>query len=102
MTNRISIIDFKTVSPLYEMERDGIKPFTERLVDTKDTRFRVIARWWRWLPRGKPLVIKITNPATGESFTRELIGKRYMQDHTFGMSLNYLKPAWIILYLGKK
>jgi len=30
----MKILDFKTVSPLFEMERDGIKPFTIRLQDS--------------------------------------------------------------------
>jgi hypothetical protein len=62
------IIEFKTVSPLFEMERDGIKPFTTRLIED-DKRFRtlIIEQAFK-----RKLSIKITNPQTGESFTREV------------------------------
>lgn len=90
MTKRITTLDFKTVEPFFSQERDGIKPFTERLVDPNDTRFHIIAQWWRWIDN--PHTIRITNPATGETFSRQLIR----------MTTICLRPAWIILYLGKK
>ncbi len=67
--NGHKIIDFKTVSPLYEMECNGVKHFTERLLDYDNTRFRALAQWqpgYRWK-------IRITNPATTEHFTRNII-----------------------------
>ncbi len=64
------ILEFKTVSPLYEMERDGKKYFTERLIDYKDPRFRALFQWNRYHP---DWLIQITNPATGEHFVRHII-----------------------------
>jgi hypothetical protein len=61
-----NIVEFKTVSPLFEMERDGIKPFTTRLIDKADTRFDVL------LNPNIRTIIKIINPATGESFERKV------------------------------
>uniref|UniRef100_A0A6M3LPC5 Uncharacterized protein n=1 Tax=viral metagenome TaxID=1070528 RepID=A0A6M3LPC5_9ZZZZ len=98
MTKRITVLDFKTVDPLFSQERDGIKPFTERLVDSKDSRFRIISKW----EEGLPLSIRITNLATGENFTRKLIGKRFMRNHELGIDFKYMEPNWLILYLGDK
>lgn len=70
----MKLLEFKSVSPLFEMERDGIKPFTTRKVDNKDARFRALAQWnigWSW-------AIRITNPATGESFIREIKSVSYV------------------------
>ena len=67
-----TIVEFKTVSPLFEMERDGIKPFTTRKLDIMDERRSAIFN---------PLVnveIKIINPSTGESFTREVTHYSYV------------------------
>uniref|UniRef100_A0A6H2A4R4 Uncharacterized protein n=1 Tax=viral metagenome TaxID=1070528 RepID=A0A6H2A4R4_9ZZZZ len=61
-------INFKTVSPMFEMERDGKKYFTIRKIDYKDSRFRALGQWikeWDWL-------IKITEPSTDETFTRHI------------------------------
>ena len=69
----MKVIEFKTVSPLFEMERDGIKPFTIRKRD-KDKRFRALAQWiedYKW-------TIRITNPATGESFDRLITNVSYL------------------------
>ena len=66
---KMKVINFKSVSPLFEMERDGIKSFTHRLVDPKDKRFRALSQWqpsYNWS-------IKITNSDTGESFVREIL-----------------------------
>jgi len=68
-------LDFKTVSPLYEMERDGIKPFTERLYDYTDSRFRALSQWnerCNW-------AIRIENPDTGESFVRLIQSVDYLR-----------------------
>ena len=37
------VLEFKTISPFYEQERDGIKPFTIRQWDTSDERFQALA-----------------------------------------------------------
>lgn len=69
------IIDFKTVSPLFEEERDGGKNFTLRKVDYKDSRFRVLDQWkdlYDWY-------IRITNPANSESFIRLIRNVSYLQ-----------------------
>ena len=87
-------LTFKTVSPLFEMERNGIKPFTCRRTDSKDSRFRALSQWQplhcRW-------AIQIVNPATGETFTRKLIGVDYIR----GIEHLLLEPVWKILYLGE-
>ena len=86
----MKILEFKTVSPLYEMERDGIKPFTVRKYDSKDKRFRTMSRA---MVLGEKVGIKITNPATGESFIRSFEG---MGDVPF------ITQRWIIIYLGER
>lgn len=88
-------IKFKTVSPLFEMERDGIKPFTTRRWDSKDSRFRALSQWrpaYKW-------AIRIVNPQTGESFTRELLDHHYIRNRA---TMMLIKPEWVILYLGEK
>lgn len=71
----MKIIDFKTISPLFEMERDGIKPFTERLIDYHDPRFRALAQWGP----DKNWAIRITNPNTGEQFVRQIKDVDYIR-----------------------
>ena len=61
------IVDFKTVSPLFEMERDGVKPFTTQQLDFDDPR-----REHLWPHLHDYPIIRITNPATGESFERQV------------------------------
>jgi hypothetical protein len=80
------ILEFKTVSPLFEMERDGKKYFTERLIDAKDSRFRALSQWkheYDWL-------IRIVNPVTGESFVRHIfnVGRMLVYDW------RYYDPAY--------
>lgn len=70
----MKVIDFKTVSPLFEMERDGVKPFTVRRADAKDKRFKALSQWNCELDWG----IRITNPATGESFVRRIKSTSYL------------------------
>ena len=76
---KIKVIEFKAVSPFFEWERDGIQPFTVRRVDTKDSRFRSLARWKPgrspWLP---VWYIKITRVESGEYFYRKLDSLRLM------------------------
>lgn len=89
----MKVLEFKTVSPLFEMERDGIKPFTTRRVDIKDSRFRALSQW----QLGLDWAIRIVNPSTGETFTRKLIEERYIRDR----DLLLVQPEWKILYLGE-
>lgn len=85
----MNVIEFKTVSPLFEMERDGIKPFTERLIDSEDVRFKLLSRWVQFPAITR--VIKITNPATGESFVRRFSGAMTLPIH----------QQWLVIYLGE-
>jgi hypothetical protein len=92
------ILDFKTVSPLFEMERDGIKPFTTRLIDGKDARFRALSQWkpeYNW-------AIRITCPSTGASFIRRIetvssILYWYKNEGIQGLA-NY---NWLIILMGE-
>ena len=64
----MKVLEFETISPFYEEGRDGIKPFILLKRDYKDSRVRALAQWkpeYEWK-------VRITNPATGESFTRLL------------------------------
>lgn len=92
MKIKCRVIEYKTVSPLFEMERDGLKPFTIRHIERGDPRVRSLshASFVNWL-------IKITNPATGEYFYRKLIGKSILQ----GLGQTQLSD-WMILYMGKQ
>ena len=90
------IIEFKTVSPMFEMERDGVKMFTVRLIDPKDKRFKALNQWrpeYQW-------AISTTNPATGEMFKRRIQAVSflwyYKQD--VGIVANY---KWRIIILGE-
>lgn len=97
----MKVIDFKTVSPLFEMERDGEKPFTTRKIDPKDKRFRALAQWhpsFHW-------AIRITNPATGESFIREIVAVSFLQyldrreDYFWKRHARFLD--WQIIIMGE-
>lgn len=89
----MKILDFKTVSPLFEMERDGIKPFTcRKWAYGRDRRFLSLSQWKHRYTWG----IRITNPNTGESFLRKLVGKQYMIDFTTQTAYD-----WVILFLGE-
>jgi hypothetical protein len=96
----MKIIDFKSISPFYEMERDGIKPFTIRQYD-KDKRFKALVQWrtrYDW-------AIRITNPATGESFIRQLVNSSYLYyfNHSEKSVFNHTGLySWLILILGKE
>ena len=98
MVQRLKVLSFKTVSPLFEMERDGAKPFTVRLFDYKDPRFRALSRIpysdspaYKYGFSDRDLwAVKITNPVTGESFTRRLIRWAYLP----------INPKWVIIYLS--
>jgi hypothetical protein len=86
----MKILEFKTISPFFELCRDGKKPFDIRLFDYHDKRFRSLSQ--RWVEN-----IKFINPVTGESYTRKLKDWRYIQDTDH----KFIKPYWIIMYLGK-
>jgi hypothetical protein len=90
MKIKCKVVEYKTVSPLFEMERDGLKLFTVRRIERGDPRVRSLshASFVNWL-------IKITNPATGEYFYRELIGKSILE----GPGKTQLS-CWMILYMG--
>ena len=98
----MKIVDFKSVSPLYEMERNGEKPFTTRKIDYRDKRFRVLSQW---IP-GDSWGIRITNPATGESFVRELIAKdrlRYFNSRQKDWKNRLtLLEGWVIIVMGDR
>ena len=69
------VIEFKTVSPLFEQERDDSKCLTFRQYDYKDPRFRALSQWrceLEWY-------IKITNPQTDESFVRRIYNFSYLR-----------------------
>ena len=70
----MKIIDFKSVSPLFEQERDGDKPFNIRKVDNKDVRFKALSQWSPERDWG----LRITNPQTSESFIRRIINVSYL------------------------
>ena len=63
-----NIVEFKTVSPLFEMERDGIKPFTTRKLDPMEERMFSVAAFLN----GIPMRIQITNPINYEGFERKV------------------------------
>jgi len=94
----MKILDFKTVSPLFEMERDGIKPFTTRLADWKDNRFRAIQQCCD----ENRIAIRITNPVDGENFTREFTGWWYVRRYDIGGASEEIKPTWIMIFLGAR
>ncbi len=97
----MKIIDFKTVSPLFEMERDGEKPFTIRKIDPKDSRFRSLAQWVPAYEWG----IRITNPANGESFVREIVAISYLRyfDYRQKELINRMAGflGWKIIVMGE-
>jgi len=84
-------LPFKTVSPLFEMEKSGEKPFTVRKIDYLDSRFAILKRYMDQPTRTEPIAIAITNPATGETFIRRLRTLEYLR----------LSPGWLIIYLGE-
>jgi len=73
----MKILEFKTVSPLFEMERDGVKSLTVRQVDPKDSRHRALSQW----KPDKVWGIRIKNPTSQEAFTRRIIGVSYLGYH---------------------
>lgn len=91
------IIDFKTISPFFEQERDGIKPFTVRKFEGADPRFRSLSHMCQ---SKKTYVIRITNPATGERFYRWYLDRRFLR-YGFLEDIKWRGPEWIVIYMGK-
>ena len=95
-------LDFKTLSPMFEMERDDLKFFTTRKVDPKDKRFRELSRW---RPKSK-WAIRITNPATGESFVREIHSVCYLGYHDLTEDIYQRRLKfyydWKMIIMGKR
>ena len=96
----MKILDFKIVSPLFEMERDGEKPFTIRRIDPKDKRFRALSHWrpeYKW-------GIRITNPTTSESFIREIKVVSFVLYHQYSdedwWNIKFLYD-WRIIIFGE-
>lgn len=93
----MKVLEFKTLSPLFEMERDGEKPFTFRKWDGKDERFRAISQFDNY--RAVQFwVIRIVNPDSGEWFARRLLSWNYVRRGRWGL----VHPQWIILHLGER
>ena len=93
----MKVLEFKTISPFFELCRDGEKPFDIRLIDHKDKRFKALSQWgssekrnWRWY-------IRFTNPITGETFTRKLVTWEYIRN----LEGFLIQPEWLIMYLGE-
>ena len=98
----MKIIDFKTVSPLFELERDGEKLFTARLIDLHDKRFKSLSQWQ---PESK-WGLRITNPATGESFIRKIVSASRFHYLDFSETVFTRREKtfynWCLLILGEK
>ncbi len=91
----MKILDFKTISPFFEWERDGEKPFTVRRWDYRDKRFRALAQSRAC---GFDWCIRSTNPITQESFVRVLEGWDWVRRRDRFL----VEPEWIIIYLGER
>ena len=87
----MKLLEFKSIEPFFSQERDGEKPFTIRRRD-KDSRFRALSQWkpeYKW-------AVRITNPATGESFTRLIHCVSFLPyfDFTIGAYYSKVKVFW--------
>lgn len=89
------VLEFKTITPFFELCRDGQKLFDIRMYDPKDSRFKALHPV-RFIKDLKGWVVRFTNPATGDTFCRILTGWDYMTDQNHWS----FKPNWIIIYLG--
>ena len=89
------VLEFKTISPFFEMCRDGEKPFDIRKVDSKDHRFRALSQIR--FKKNMQWAIRFTNPITGEAYTRWL----YAWDYLIDENKILIKPDWLIMYLGE-
>jgi hypothetical protein len=93
----MEILDFKSLSPLYEQCRDGVKMFDFRLDDKSDSRFCSLRLPPFYRANNPHWYIRFTNPATGESFIRRLRDWTFVRDpHGFPY-----EPKWIIMHLGE-
>ena len=89
------IIEFKCLSPFFELTRDGKKPFDIRLIDPKDARFRALSQWKSNNASWKRLwAIRLVHPS-GQSICRELLDVDYVRTK-IGLPI----IDWLILYLG--
>ena len=88
-------LEFKTISPFFELCRDGEKPFDIRRYDSTDKRFRALSQVRFMYDSG--WAIRFTNPATGESYSRSLIAWDYIRSKD-GL---LVQPEWIIMFLGQ-
>ncbi len=88
--NNLKVLQFKSISPFFEQERDGIKPFTIRLWDSNDNRFMTLPS------KSLRSEVKITNPTTKESFSREYEGFIFLAHPVQGIC------GWVIIYLGER
>ena len=92
----MNILDFKTVEPLFSQERDGEKPFTVRRIDPQDKRFRALSQWKRDYQWG----IRITNPATGESFVRRIMSVDYLEYWNAQKHCEVVFRDWKMIIMG--
>lgn len=70
MKTKLETVCFKSVSPFFEKERNGLKPNTVRVIDLDDERFLTLEQW---AFNNKPLgEIQIMNPNTGAGFRRKV------------------------------
>jgi len=84
------IIEFKSVSPLFEMEKAGEKPFTTRKIEAGDKRFLYLGAL---ISSRQPYsYIKITNIASGETFERRIKAVELLSKC----------PWWMIIYWEHK
>ncbi len=96
--SKTKVLQFESISPFFELCRDGRRPFDIRLRDPKDKRFRALSQLRNAFfdaffdeNQIKGWAVKFTNPSTGESFTRDLRAWTYLP----------VEPAWVIMYLGE-
>jgi len=85
---KIREVTFKSISPFYEWEKSGDKPFTFRKIDMGDRRFYDLGKF----TATSRLTIKIINPANGESFERKVTGVEYLKRC----------PNWMVIYWEHK
>lgn len=63
---------FKSKSPFFEKERDGVKPNTVRKIDLSDERFIDLIVWNRNGFKFGDITIEIFNEEGNDSFTRDI------------------------------
>ncbi len=110
MPKETVVLEFKSVSPFFELCRDGIKNWDARLVDPDDERFYKLAIW-KLTDRDHLLWVKFTNPLTKEHYTREVLDLEPIREMSYH-SINrvpsavplLVKPGhlWVMMYLGGK